>query len=387
VSQRRLLQSEGLKKDSSPETISYSGLTVFVISSLAAAWIAAGSTGLLAHPLRRVLTLVFLGIAILAHRPCPWEKNSSRLIIFITICIAIYMITSPSMVINIMAVSLVLAGYAMITSGQAKKISGILSASVLIFAIYRITYISIPFIWLISDKISYLLGKITGSITNKSLSSGSSFSGIDFIVLMSVFWILCLRATAKPWKTRVLYGFLGILGGQIIYLIILSYTPKLLETIVVPTTQANTVTGEVTWSWASLIHKAIPWNLPILACVIQILIAAAMFRWIQWLDETAQEKPKKTLFFSRNKYIVWITGPILAILLPFILTLYPNQLILHGKKIVFYEKGFLNWLKPEHGQYGRLSSGMYGMLPIFIESMGGSSLISKDLSEEDIRPR
>jgi hypothetical protein len=385
VSQRRLLQSEGLKKDSSPETISYSGLTVFVISSLAAAWIAAGSTGLLAHPLRRVLTLVFLGIAILAHRPCPWEKNSSRLIIFITICIAIYMITSPSMVINIMAVSLVLAGYAMITSGQAKKISGILSASVLIFAIYRITYISIPFIWLISDKISYLLGKITGSITNKSLSSGSSFSGIDFIVLMSVFWILCLRATAKPWKTRVLYGFLGILGGQIIYLIILSYTPKLLETIVVPTTQANTVTGEVTWSWASLIHKAIPWNLPILACVIQILIAAAMFRWIQWLDETAQEKPKKTLFFSRNKYIVWITGPILAILLPFILTLYPNQLILHGKKIVFYEKGFLNWLKPEHGQYGRLSSGMYGMLPIFIESMGGSSLISKDLSEEDIR--
>ena len=25
-----------------------------------------------------------------------------------------------------------------------------------------------------------------------------------------------------------------------------------------------------------------------------------------------------------------------------------------GKKIVIYEKGFLNWLKPEHGQYGFL---------------------------------
>jgi hypothetical protein len=385
VSQRRLLQSEGLKKDSSPETISYSGLTIFVISSLAAAWIAAGSTGLLAHPLRRVITLVFLGIAILTPRPCPWRNNRSRLIIFITICIAIYMITSPSMVINIMAVSLVLAAYAMITSGQAKKIAIILSASILTFAIYRITYISIPFVWLISDKISYLLGNITGSITNKSLSAGSSFSGIDFLVLMSIFWILCLSITAKLWKTRAVYGFLGILGGQFLYLIILSYTPKLLETIVVPATQANTVTGEVTWSWENLLHKAIPWNLPIVACVIQILIAAAMFRWIQWTDETAQEKQKNTLFFSRNKYIVWIAGLILAILIPVLLTLYPNQITLHGKKIVFYEKGFLNWLKPEHGQYGRLSSGMYGMLPIFIESMGGTSLISKDLSEQDIR--
>jgi len=52
---------------------------------------------------------------------------------------------------------------------------------------------------------------------------------------------------------------------------------------------------------------------------------------------------------------------------------------------VFYEKGFLNWHKPMHGQYGRLSSGMYGMLPVFIESLGASSLISADLSEQDLQ--
>ena len=41
-------------------------IALVVLSSLAAAWIAAGSTGLLGHPLRRALTWVALGIAVLS---------------------------------------------------------------------------------------------------------------------------------------------------------------------------------------------------------------------------------------------------------------------------------------------------------------------------------
>ena len=92
-----------------------------------------------------------------------------------------------------------------------------------------------------------------------------------------------------------------------------------------------------------------------------------------------------TTYSSRTQNILRIAAPIMAILLPIVIALYPVKLTLQGKKIVFYEKGFLNWLKPEHGQYGRLSSGMYGMLPIFIESLGASSLISSDLSDEHLR--
>ncbi len=73
-----------------------------------------------------------------------------------------------------------------------------------------------------------------------------------------------------------------------------------------------------------------------------------------------------------------------AILLPVATSLYPISPDLHGKKIVLYEKGFLNWLKPTHGSYGRLGSGMYGMLPVCLESLGAQCVISKDLSEEDL---
>jgi hypothetical protein len=83
--------------------------------------------------------------------------------------------------------------------------------------------------------------------------------------------------------------------------------------------------------------------------------------------------------------VAWSLLVLAAILLPVATSLYPVSPDLHGKKIVLYEKGFLNWLKPSHGSYGRLGSGMYGMLPVYLESLGARSVISKDLSEEDLR--
>ncbi len=58
---------------------------------------------------------------------------------------------------------------------------------------------------------------------------------------------------------------------------------------------------------------------------------------------------------------------------------------LKGKRIVLYEKGFLNWLKPAHGQYGRFSIGMYGMLPTFLQSLGAETTLTSDLSEQGLR--
>jgi len=58
---------------------------------------------------------------------------------------------------------------------------------------------------------------------------------------------------------------------------------------------------------------------------------------------------------------------------------------LDGKKVVVFEKGYLNWWKPVHGDYGAYSVGMYGMLPVYLESMGATCVISPDLSDDDLR--
>ncbi len=355
-----------------------SGPVIAAIAGLAAAWIAAGSTGLLAHPLRRTLTLAALGVVIIAQRPFPWRGSKGLFKLLATVGLAAYMIASSLPVINVMSVPLVLASLAATFRGQAKKMLCIVSASVAVFGLYRMACTCIPLVWSMTDLLGRALGNIGGLITHQSIYVGSTFAGLDFLVLMSVLWVFWLASSPRPRKKRAIYGFAAILGGHICYLIVMSYTQQLLAGVAEPAAQTG-------WSWAALFHKAIPWNLPVLACVIHLLIVSAMLRWPAGPGETEQNYIKTSAAYTRNQYILRFGTPVLAILLPVIIALYPGKPDLQGKKIVFYEKGFLNWLKPMHGQYGRLSSGMYGMLPVFIESLGASSLISPDLSDNDLQ--
>lgn len=295
-----------------------------------------------------------------------------------TVSLAAYMIASPLPVINVMSVSLVLASLTFTFHGQAKKILRISSVAVVVFGLYRMACTSIPMVWSMSDLLGRTIGNVGGLVTHQPLYVGATFAGLDFLVLMSVLWVLWLAMSPQPRWKRAIYGLLAILGGHIVYLIVLSYTPQLLAGVAEPTEQEG-------WFWAGLFHKAVPWNLPVLACVIHLLTAAAMFRWSVWSADSERNLTKASVLSSRTQYMLRFGAPILAILLPIMIALYPGKLALEGKKIVFYEKGFLNWLKPSHGQYGRLSSGMYGMLPVFIESLGASSLISADLSDKDLR--
>ena len=73
--------------------------------------------------------------------------------------------------------------------------------------------------------------------------------------------------------------------------------------------------------------------------------------------------------------------PLLALAAVLLVGLGLNKSDLKGKTIVAYEKGYLNWLKPE---YDSQIDGFYGMLPMFVESLGGKFSTSKDLSERDL---
>jgi hypothetical protein len=354
------------------------GPLIAATAGLAAAWIAAGSTGLLAHPLRRALTLTALGVVILAPRPFPWRRSKGIFALLTTVGLAAYMTASSLPVISVLGVSFVVASLAVTFRGQAKKVLCIVSAAVGIFGLYRMACTGIPFVWSMADALGRAIGSAGGLIVGQSVYVGAAFAGLDFLVLMSVLWIIWIVSSPPPRAKRALYGFAAIFGGHICYLIVLSYIPQILAGVVEPVEQTG-------FSWAVLFHKAIPWNLPLLACVIHLIIASTMFRWSAGPVENETSDTKAPVANTMNQKILRYAVPALAILLPVIIALYPGKSDLQGKKIVFYEKGFLNWLKPTHGQYGRLSSGMYGMLPVFIESLGASSLISPDLSDKDLQ--
>ena len=350
---------------------------IAVVTGLAGAWIATGSTGLLSHPLRRILTLVALTIVIFAQYPSPWLKGKNLIVMLVTISLTVYMITSPMQVINVMGVSLILTTLSFTSRGQVKQILLNTSVAIAIFGFYRMACTSIPIMWSLSDRFGCALGNVGGFIAQKSVYVGATFAGFDFLVLTTVLCVLWLASSPKPRKTRAIYSFIGIIGGHLCYLIALSLIPHILTLTPEPIGQAG-------WTWTGFLHKAIPWNIPVLGLIIHLTVATTMLRWFQWPQDNSEDTANIPIRTNRIQCILLPATLTLAVLAPVILTLYPEKLSLQGKKIVLYEKGFLNWLKPEHGQYGRLSSGMYGMLPVYIESLGATSLISSELSSEDL---
>jgi len=371
-------------------------------AGLIAAWIAAGSTGLLGHPLRRAMTLLFLVVAILAYRPLRGAERKAPLWLpAIAFGAAAYLVTFSSPVANVMAVAVVLAYLAFASVGHRRDILQAGSVAVVIFGVYRFAITSVPWFWLAADRVANDLGSMAGGITGRPLWVGPTFAGLDFLVLIGVLWGLYLPHTKPPRVMRAIYGLLGILGAHMAYLVLLSLVPGLLqfiETQDVVSLQASRPLGQ-------FIHKTVPWNFPAVACAFQVLVAAAMFRWSAWAWDAGRAAPttqsgtegtaqparsnfkfqiSNFRFQISNLPIYEVAAVLAAALLPLLAVVYPSPLRLEGKKVVFYEKGFLNWLKPTHGSYGRLSSGMYGMLAVFLESLGARPLVSPALSETDL---
>jgi len=354
---------------------------VAALAGFAAAWIAAGSTGLLAHPLRRALTSLFLGIAVLAGtRLRKAALKSDLLLLLLALGAAAYLVALPVPAANVLAAAIILGSLAFIAAGHKRDILLASAIAVAVFGLYRFAVTSIPWLWLAADSIGGGLGRIAGQIAGRPVWVGATFAGLDFLVLTGVLWGLYLPHTKPPRTTRAIYGFVALLGGHLAYLLALAYVPDLLAVAPLPAEGAGEPAPAL-----RLLHHAIPWDLPLLACGIHLLIVAAMFRWSAQTDDATERLPSAPGVRPRARIAFEAAAILAALLLPVIATLHARPTSLAGKKIVFYEKGFLNWLKPTHDSYGRLSSGMYGMLPIFLESLGAKPLISPDLSEADLQ--
>jgi hypothetical protein len=343
-------------------------------AGLAAAWFSAGSTGLLGHPLRRAMTLLLLGVAVLSLPPRRHIKSLWTLLLLLLVAgSSLYLVHLPMQPAGTMACALVLALLASGSDGQRRDILSASSAAATVLGLYRFAATSIPWFWLGADLVGRTLGRIAGSVAGRPLAIGATFAGLDFLVLTAALCAFYLPHTPRPRKGRAVYICAGVVLGHLLYLVLLSYAPDLSASLAPPADGD----GEGRWI-VRLLRQAIPWNLPLLACAIHLAVLVAVFRWSPWGSDPSPARRRS------HGWIAFATLVVAAVFFPLIAALYPGPSSLDGKRIVFFEKGFLNWLKPTHGSYGRLSSGMYGMLPSFIESLGAQPLISPELADADL---
>jgi len=358
------------------------GVVVAALAAMLGAWIAAGSSGLLAQPLECAMTWTAATVAVIAVGP-----RGKRLLVVLLgagVMIALGVLFPSGEVHGVLSIALVVALLVPAEAGPGRQVLLITAVAVLALGVYRLAYTSIPTVWLLADGAGLFFGRAGSAISGRPLCVGATFGGIDLLVLMGGVYAGWLWFTAAPRPARAIWGVLAILAGHLLYLILLSLSTDLADALppVPPPEETRSYTPP-DWSWSDAVRTLLPWNMPALGVAIQLAIAGAMFRWARW--RPIEQGPAPAVGSPRLGQALTRFGPrCLAILVPILVSLSLGGSDLSGKKLIVHEEGYLNWLKPEHGSYGRESAGMYGMLPSLVRSLGGSLRGSSDLAAEEL---
>lgn len=367
---------------------------VAALAGIAAAWVAAGSTGLLAHPLRHGLAWLALAVGLVAAWP-PRQAWLERLILPAVLVVAVGMMVPAMPVYNVLAVCLVLAMLSRANRGVDQRVLLLAALGAAVLGVYVLARTSIPTVWSTADALGRAWGRTGSALSGRPLWIGATFAGVDFLVLMAALYVGWLAWTSRPRLGRAVFAGLAILGGHLAYLVVLSYSIDLYAALP-PAPPPPEFRDYIPppWSWSDAARSLIPWNVPLLAGAIQLAVAVMMLRWAAWLPvaegapterdalEDSPERPAATAE-SFSRALAW-APMVLAVIVPLLIALAPGKSDLAGKRIVACNQGYLDWERPVHDRYGQVSAGLYGMLPEFVASLGGELAASNELLPQDL---
>jgi phage-related minor tail protein len=153
---------------------------VVLVAAMAAAWIAAGSTGLLAHPLRHALTWVALCVAIVAGWPGRHPTNlpsvpgprplRAWLALAAAVVLGLIMTAPDQPAVNVLAVTLVTAALVRTESDLSGRAILIAALATAVLGVFRLAADSAPTVWLAADALGRALGWAAGQLTGQSTS-------------------------------------------------------------------------------------------------------------------------------------------------------------------------------------------------------------------------
>ncbi len=381
------------------------GVVVAGVALLAAGWIASDSVGLVARPLRSVLLWLALGLAGLAAGPRRDSSLFDWLWLLGAAILAVVWIALGGAVAGLLAT--VLFGAALVgiqPEGPGRNALLAATLGTALLSLFHSAEGSLPAVWWVSEATGGLLGRAGGWIAGQPLRVGATFGGISLLVGMLAFSAAWLILGGRPRMRRAAYAGLAVVLAHLAYLIVLAHAHQLLAALpdyVVPPESENDRLGM--WTWGNVLHKTLPWDLPAVAALAHGLVAAAILRWGRWgaaeasaaaahaqvaakahsgrKDRQASSGVARQDGFPRPQLCVAGLAVLWALLVGFV----PGKVDLSGKTIVAYEQGYLNWVKPEHGTFYSQWSHLYGLVPDFIEVLGGELVHSEDLSGADLR--
>jgi len=267
-------------------------------------------------------------------------------LILLIISFIVFLFTKNQM-LWIASIPLLISGLDLTIRGidSKRKELYLLSVTSFVYAIFFMLLQTIPALWYAIQQFSLIVSGAVGFLVNKSLSLGPSTSGLWIVIIFLIFSIVSFFLSYTKKKSniiRLILIRLGLFIVWIIYMIILAFVEFESKQDVV--------------------------NLHIilfLLCLIPTFLYLIRYEF----------KDSKIIRLKFKK-IRAKNGAILALIFLFISSLTPTVLMNNttsseDHNIMFYGQNMLGtWDIPEYGKYGREASGMFGLLPVYLNASG-----------------
>ena len=132
---------------------------LILLAGMAAAWFAAGSTGLFSHSLRHALSWIALGTAVVAAWPEEKRNYRAWALLALGAIIGILFTATSQTAVNVLAVAVVMAAISRVCSGHAARLALIGAMAATVLGCFRFACDSIPIVWHAADRIGWAMGK------------------------------------------------------------------------------------------------------------------------------------------------------------------------------------------------------------------------------------
>lgn len=280
--------------------------------------------------------------------------------IFLIIFSFILLIVTNFVIIWLASISIFLSGIDLTLKGIKikRKELHILSLFSLSYTIFYLIIQTIPVFWKLVQDFSLIVSSSIGSLIGKPMLIGPTISGLWIVISFFLVSVICfiLLSDKKLKLIKLLLTIVGIFIAWIIYLIIIGLTEY----------KSN----------YDLVNLHI------------ILFILCLVPTLFYLLKTNVDEGKIINFnFGKIKIKKVIKNKLVwSLLFLFLSTLiltsffsFEENKSSNKTKILFYGQNMLgSWDIPKYGKYGREASGMFGLLPMYLNASGFENVILVD---------
>lgn len=283
------------------------------------------------------------------------EKNSTFTSLF-GICLIVFsffiLVSTEVLVLWLAAIPILLSGLDLTLKGIKIKRNEffLLSIFSLSYAIFYLLIQTIPEFWYLFQRFSLVFSSFIGSFIGRSMALGPSVSGLWIVIIFFImlFVAFFLSSAKKSQFMKFIISIIGLFIVWIIYLILLGFIEF--------------------GSKNDFIN---------LHFIVFFLCFIPLFFYLF----KSNIKEKKVINQNLKKINIkkaLKNGMVWALLFLFLSTLIMTIFLGFDEnnsekktRIMFYGQNMLgSWDIPEYGKYGREASGMFGLLPIYLNSSG-----------------